>query len=129
MDVCACVIVEFYYLSYVICRHYCDQRGWEQPTINSLGEDGIPPPTSVDPVISHNNNPDPRSSCNHTAAADDADDADTVDDTASTTLPTPPPPTAATVVGGGDDNAVAAVCTVSASETSVGSEIDSAAVG
>lgn len=29
------------------CRHYCDLKHWEQPTINSLGQDGIPPPRSA----------------------------------------------------------------------------------
>lgn len=27
-------------------RHYCDLKHWEQPTINSLGEDGKPPARS-----------------------------------------------------------------------------------
>lgn len=39
-------------------RHYCDQRGWEQPTINSLGADGIPPPRSANPVNSNDNCPE-----------------------------------------------------------------------
>ena len=26
-----------------MCRHYCDLKDWEQPTITSLGVDGIPP--------------------------------------------------------------------------------------
>jgi hypothetical protein len=29
----------------VYFRAYCDYKGWEQPTIGSLGEDGIPQQT------------------------------------------------------------------------------------
>ena len=53
-----CKVRSFY--DVIVChRHYCDMKGWEQPTILSLGEDGLPPvlrttaePSSRDDAIS-----------------------------------------------------------------------------
>lgn len=52
-----------YHYIYAIFRHFCDIKGWEQPTVASLGADGIPPSSSI-----------PMSSMAATEATDDDDD-------------------------------------------------------